>query len=532
MPDYGQDLQFGIFPSPDAAAAQQVLELSEAADVAGLDFVTIQDHPYQARHLDAWTLLSVIAARTTSIRVAPNVANLPLRPPVVLARSVATLDLLSGGRAELGLGTGAFWDAIVAAGGRRLTPGESVDALQEAIAVIRGVWSGTGSVRVEGQHHVVKGLHAGPAPAHPVEIWLGAYKPRMLRVTGRLADGWLPSQGYADPPALTQMNAVIDEAARAAGRDPAAVRRLYNVNGRYGAGAGFLQGSPRDWAEQLAELTLAEGMSTYIVGVSTLDEVERFAGEVAPATRELVDAERARRAIRPEAPEAPAAPEDSATHAERDVALTASDAWRHTGSSAHPLVVQATYDDGRRLTGTLDWDEASRPTLSEDPLAEYTVEQQAAAQHLVDIHDGLRGELARLRDIVAQVRDGAVEAHRARNTINELTMRQNNWTLGAYCAQYCRIVTGHHTLEDRSVFPHLRRAEPALVPVLDRLQEEHDVIHEVLERVDRALVDMVSSGGDLTGLQSAVDLLTDTLLSHLAYEERELIQPLARHGLS
>ena len=129
MTDYGQDLQFGIFPSPDAAAADLVLELSEAADVAGLDLVTIQDHPYQAKHLDTWTLLSVIAARTTSVRVAPNVANLPLRPPVVLARSVATLDLLSGGRVELGLGTGAFFDAIVAAGGTRLTPGESIESL-------------------------------------------------------------------------------------------------------------------------------------------------------------------------------------------------------------------------------------------------------------------------------------------------------------------------------------------------------------------------------------------------------------------
>ena len=78
MTDYGQDLQFGIFPSPDAAHADLVLELSEAADVAGLDLVTIQDHPYQAKHLDTWTLLSVIAARTTSVRVAPNVANLPL----------------------------------------------------------------------------------------------------------------------------------------------------------------------------------------------------------------------------------------------------------------------------------------------------------------------------------------------------------------------------------------------------------------------------------------------------------------------
>src|SRR3954462_6059378 len=142
MPDYGHDLQFGIFPSPDAARAEQTLELAQVAEVTGLDLVSVQDHPYQARHLDTWTLLSVIAARTTAVRVAPNVANLPLRHPVVLARSVATLDRLSGGRVELGLGTGAFWDAIAAAGGPRRTPGEAVEALEEAIAVIRGLWSG------------------------------------------------------------------------------------------------------------------------------------------------------------------------------------------------------------------------------------------------------------------------------------------------------------------------------------------------------------------------------------------------------
>ncbi|WP_270888751.1 LLM class flavin-dependent oxidoreductase [Pedococcus sp. 5OH_020] len=510
-----------------------MLELSEAADVAGLDLVTIQDHPYQARHLDAWTLLSVIAARTTSISVAPNVANLPLRPPVVLARSVATLDLLSGGRAELGLGTGAFWDAIVAAGGPRRTPGQSVGALEEAIAVIRAVWSGRGSVRVDGEHYRVTGLHPGPAPAHDVELWLGAYKPRMLRVTGRLADGWLPSQGYADPPALRKLNATIDQAAVAAGRAPAAVRRLYNINGTYGSGPGFLRGGPRDWAQQLAELTLDEGMSTYIVGVSTVAEVERFAGEVAPATRELVDAERERRASRPSTDDGAEPLRDAGGRSDpgrRQVAVETASGWEPR-SSARPLVVRPTPDDGNRFTGTLSWDEDSRPTLSRDPQSRYTAEQQASAQHLVDIHDGLRGELARLRDIVEQVHDGAVEANRARNLINQLTMRQNHWTLGAYCAQYCRIVTGHHTLEDRSVFPHLRRKEPALTRVLDRLQHEHEIIHDVLEQVDRALVSMVSEGGDTTPLDRAVDLLTDTLLSHLAYEERELIEPLARHGL-
>lgn len=486
MPDYGQDLQFGIFPSPDAARAELVLELSEAADVAGLDLVTIQDHPYQAKHLDTWTLLSFLAARTTSVRLAPNVANLPLRPPVVLARSVATLDRLSGGRVELGLGTGAFFDAIVAAGGTRLTPGESIESLTEAMEVIRAVWAGEGAptVRVEGKHHRIVGLHPGPAPAHPVEIWLGAYKPRMLRLTGRSAEGWLPSMGYAAPGSLRDLNQTIDDAAAKAGRDPAAIRRLYNVHGRFGSGGGMLQGSPREWAEQLAQLTLTEGMSTYILAVKSLDQVERFAHEVAPAVRELVAEERARRAATPSS-EAPAV----------EVRYAANGSARHT----EPVVRQA---------------------------------HSGAGAHLVEVHDGLRAELTRLRDIVEQVVAGEEQAHRARNAINELTMRQNNWTLGAYCAQYCRFVTGHHGLEDRSVFPHLRRSDPALTPVLDRLESEHLVIHDVLEQLDEALVGLVSGASGSAELRRVVDRLSETLLEHLAYEEVELVPALDRHGFS
>ncbi len=137
------------------------------------------------------------------------------------------------------------------------------------------------------------------------------------------------------------------------------------------------------------------------------------------------------------------------------------------------------------------------------------------------------------------MRTGHLTVGAARSVVNTMTMRQNNWTLGAYCESYCRIVTGHHTLEDRSVFPHLRRSEPGLGPVLDRLEAEHDVIHDVLEQFDRALVQLVASDGTgtsgeraLDDVQHAIDLLTDTLLSHLAYEERELIGPLARHGFN
>ena len=180
---------------------------------------------------------------------------------------------------------------------RRLTPGQSVDALAEAIDIIRASWNaGGGPIRHEGTHYHVVGAHPGPAPVHDVEIWLGAYKPRMLALTGAKADGWLPSMAYADIAQLPDMNAAIDRAAEAAGRRPADVRRLFNINGSFGSDTGFLRGAPRDWAEQLSELTLNTGMSAYILSVSSDYDVRRFAEEVAPAVRELVSAGRKKRA--------------------------------------------------------------------------------------------------------------------------------------------------------------------------------------------------------------------------------------------
>ncbi|QKE83045.1 LLM class flavin-dependent oxidoreductase [Arthrobacter sp. NEB 688] len=530
MTDHGHALEFGIFPTPEASSADRVLELAQLADVLGLDLVTVQDHPYQARHLDAWTLLSVIGARTTAVRVAPNVVNLPLRPPAVLAQSVATLDVLTGGRVELGLGAGAFWDAIEAAGGTRLSPGEAVDALEEAVAVLRAMWSGEGTVRVDGRHHRVHGLHAGPAPAHPVGIWLGAYKPRMLRLTGRLADGWLPSMGYADPDALGAMNAVVDEAALEAGRAPEDVRRLYNVFPSRGGGSG-LRGRVGDWPEQLAALTLEHGMATFVLGADDPDLVRAWALEVAPATRELVEAERARVAAEPL--DAPGAPAEDAVADDAAVERTPAPgipAAARPAAAAPPFA--PTPDDGRRLTGALPWDEASRPRYPDiADSSGYTEAQLAVPRHLVDVHDHLRSELAQVRDVVDQVARGMLSVGSARSAVNAMTMRQNQWTLGAYCESYCRIVTGHHSLEDASIFPHLRWTDPAAAPVIARLEEEHEVIHDVLDDVDRALVALVADEpGAMDRLRHVVDVLTDTLLSHLAYEERELMHPLARHG--
>jgi hypothetical protein len=177
-------------------------------------------------------------------------------------------------------------------------------------------------------------------------------------------------------------------------------------------------------------------------------------------------------------------------------------------------------------------DESTRPTGPvPDPSRTHTPYQLQSGQHLIDVHDHLRAELEQIHDLVEQVAAGSLGIGAARSHINTMTMRQNNWTLGTYCESYCRLVTTHHSIEDASLFPHLRRADPELAPVVDRLQEEHKVIHDVLEGVDKALVALVDGSGDIDGLRAAVDVLDDTLLSHLSYEERELVEPLARLGV-
>ncbi|MGI8434746.1 MAG: hemerythrin domain-containing protein [Nocardioidaceae bacterium] len=153
-----------------------------------------------------------------------------------------------------------------------------------------------------------------------------------------------------------------------------------------------------------------------------------------------------------------------------------------------------------------------------------------AGRHLVDVHDHLRRELDQVKELVAKVVAGARTPGLARSDLNVMTMRQNNWTLGVYCQSYCRVVTGHHGLEDSSIFPHLRRSNPQLEPVIDRLQAEHRTIHDVLEGVDRALVTFVSEPDGSAVLESAVEALSDSLLTHLAYEEQQLVGPLDRFG--
>jgi alkanesulfonate monooxygenase SsuD/methylene tetrahydromethanopterin reductase-like flavin-dependent oxidoreductase (luciferase family) len=283
------ETQFGVFLIPEAEHPDLTVHRAVRAEQLGLDLIGIQDHPYQRRFLDTFSLLSFIAASTRRIRLTPDVANLPLRPPAVMAKAAATIDVLSGGRFELGLGAGAFWDGVHAMGGPRRGAGESVDALEEAIEVIRLTWSGAPSVSFEGQHYRVGGLKPGPQPAHPIGIWLGAYGPRMMRVVGRLADGWLPSVPRLPLEEIAPRQQAIDEAARAAGRDPRSIRRIANVNGVItdGESDGFLRGPAGQWVEDLARLREEHGFDTFIFWGEgdPEDQLRRFAEDVVPQAR-------------------------------------------------------------------------------------------------------------------------------------------------------------------------------------------------------------------------------------------------------
>lgn len=298
--DYGHPLQFGTFITPANDAPQIPVELARLSEELGFDLVTFQDHPYQPAFLDTWTLLSWVAAKTTTIHIAANVLNVPMRPPAVVARASASLDLMSGGRLDLALGAGAFWDAMVAMGVPRLTPGESVDALSEAIDIIRGIWAvgDPSTLETSGEFHRVAGAERGPAPAHAVPIWLGALRPRMLRLIGRKADGWLPSLAYLKPGDLRRGQATIDDAAVEAGRDPREIRRLVNITGRFGpASDGFLRGPSRQWVDELLPLAREDGVATFILASDDPTTLRRFADEVAPALREAVAAERSLRGV-------------------------------------------------------------------------------------------------------------------------------------------------------------------------------------------------------------------------------------------
>lgn len=297
-------LLFGANVDPNTDQLEETYERTRIADENGLDLITIQDHPYQKRFLDTWTLLSFLAARTKNVHLGTNVVNLPLRPPAMLAKMAASLDVLSGGRVELGIGAGAFWPAIEAWGVKPRSPKEAYTAFNEALHILKGMWANAGkSFSYQGEFYHLKGALPGPAPLHPIRIWVGGYGPKMLRLTGEMADGILLSSTYTDLAKLPEMNARIDEGAQAAGRSVDAIRRGFNIMGTIDVGQngakpakpeqGIIYGTPREWVDQLTSLHQEYRQDTFLfwpVGAEPLKQLETFAKEVVPVVKQAATA--------------------------------------------------------------------------------------------------------------------------------------------------------------------------------------------------------------------------------------------------
>ena len=277
-------LQFGISVTPYAEAYPQIVEQVLTAERGGFELLGIQDHPYQRRFLDTFSLIADLLARTSQLRFFPDVASLPMRPPTMLSKAAASLDVMSGGRFELGLGAGNFWDAVAGMGGPRRAPGERGAALEEAIDLIRAaldVGAERGVVRGAGPFYPIAGYPAGPPTAHRVEIWIGAMAPRALELIGRKADGWIPAGGVSRIAEFAALSARIDDAAHGAGRDPRLVRRIVNV---------MTDVTPETvdrWIDQLSTWAMDPGVDAFVFWPPDAGTVgiERLAAEVIPAVR-------------------------------------------------------------------------------------------------------------------------------------------------------------------------------------------------------------------------------------------------------
>jgi alkanesulfonate monooxygenase SsuD/methylene tetrahydromethanopterin reductase-like flavin-dependent oxidoreductase (luciferase family) len=299
MSDYGHRITFGLSLYPSADLLEETKQLAQEADAAGLDYLAIQDHAYNPDFLDVWTLITYLAAETDRISFFPDVADLQLRPPTILAKAGASLSVLTGGRIVLGVGGGASAAGIAAMGGAGRNGREMIAFTEEALKVMRQALAG-GVVEFRGSQLTVGDYAAGPVPPATVPLWLGSNGPRMLAVTGRSADGWIsPLSTYVTPPAVPARQRLIDDAARSAGRDPAAVRRIYNVVGAIGAARGGpgLTGDVQAWIDMLTGWSVELGFDTFVFWPTTapLAQLKVFATEVVPGVRQRVSERRGQR---------------------------------------------------------------------------------------------------------------------------------------------------------------------------------------------------------------------------------------------
>jgi alkanesulfonate monooxygenase SsuD/methylene tetrahydromethanopterin reductase-like flavin-dependent oxidoreductase (luciferase family) len=260
------------------------------AESLGFDLVTAMDHlPGSRPSFETWTLLTWVAASTERILVGTNVLGMPYRHPAVTAKMAETFQRLSGGRLVLGIGGGGSNQEFAAFGLPVRKPREKVDAFEEGIGVIRRLWEG-GPVTFHGAQYSVEGAEISPTPEPPIPLWFGSYGPRSLALTGRLADGWIPSYRYAPPQRWQQMRDRVRKAAEEAGRDPETLAYAYNVGVRVDERAeqrhGMIAGPPDKVVEEILPL-LRAGVTFPVIWTAGegFEQRERLAKEILPNLR-------------------------------------------------------------------------------------------------------------------------------------------------------------------------------------------------------------------------------------------------------
>ena len=285
---------FGLNVPTSTDAASDPIAFAQRAEELGFDFLSLNDHLHgPSPRYEAWTLLSWIAARTSRIRLVTRVLGVPYRNPAVLAKMAESFDRLSHGRLILGLGAGSGEQEFRAFGLPATPLRDRITGLEEAIRICRGLWTRP-TYTFAGTLHRTDEAQIEPKAAHEIPIWLGAHGKRGLELTGRLADGWIPSLAYAPPDGVPAMLEQIDGAAHQAGRDPREIKRIYNVaiaiGSTHGADPHLITGSPQSIADRLADLFGLgfDGLNVVLEGDNVVEQVEILAGEVIPAAKAKV----------------------------------------------------------------------------------------------------------------------------------------------------------------------------------------------------------------------------------------------------
>jgi alkanesulfonate monooxygenase SsuD/methylene tetrahydromethanopterin reductase-like flavin-dependent oxidoreductase (luciferase family) len=296
-----REVLFGLGLEVGVNQVDELLAHARAADDAGLDLVCVSDHPYFAERLDAYAVLGFVLGATRNVTGAVIMTNLLSRPAPILARTVTGLSTISGGRVVLGMGAGGMEEEIAALGVPRLSPGARVRALEEAITLVRALSGGGDPITFDGEFYQVTELT--PATAATPPIWVGALGPKMLAVTGRNADGWIPGH-LADwrSTHVAESRPLVDEAAASVGRDPADIATIYQVTGRITPDplprtrdddGRWVGGGVAQWVEELTFAALERDAAALIYLVApgqTISDttVNRWAHEIAPAVREAI----------------------------------------------------------------------------------------------------------------------------------------------------------------------------------------------------------------------------------------------------